>query len=146
MPLPVSIREIEEADAPAIAILSEQLGYSLDAAATFTSIKHIKAHNTHFAFVAIVPGKTIGWIHGIYSVRLGSTPFCEIAGMVIDHNYRRQGVGKQLIEQVINWSKSMHATKLRVRCHSKRTETHAFYGGIGMYELKTQLVFELVIP
>ena len=139
----ILIREVEVADALPVAILSEQLGYKTDAAVTLESIKSIVADNRHCAFVALANGEVVGWIHAFYTLRLGAAPFCEIGGMVVDLNYRKRGIGKQLVEQVVTWSKNKYATKLRVRCNSKRTYAHIFYQKAGMQELKTQLVFEL---
>jgi GNAT superfamily N-acetyltransferase len=62
--------------------------------------------------------------------------------LVIDENYRKQGIGKLLVNKAREWAKEKHIDKLRVRCNRKRTEAHLFYIALGFVEIKEQKVFE----
>jgi len=64
---------------------------------------------------------------------------------VIDENYRKQGIGKLLVNKAREWTKEKHIDKLRVRCNRNRTEAHQFYHALGFTELKEQKVFEATI-
>ncbi|NII85079.1 MULTISPECIES: GNAT family N-acetyltransferase [unclassified Pedobacter] len=139
----VQIREISEKDAESVATLSTQLGYESDVKQTSARIKHINNSNENCAFVALVDGKVVGWIHGFYTLRLESDPFVEIGGLIVDENYRNLKIGKQLIENVNTWAKKHQVKKLKVRCNIKRTESHRFYEQIGFKENKRQLAFEM---
>lgn len=85
----------------------------------------------------------IGWIHGFYSLRVESDAFVEIGGLVIDERYRRKGVGKMLVNEVIEWSRRMNIHKIRVRSNAIRTDAHTFYESIGFTETKEQKIFDL---
>jgi len=139
----VQIREISEKDAESVATLSIQLGYESDIKQTSARIKRINNSNENCAFVALVDGKVVGWIHGFYTLRIESDPFIEIGGLIVDENYRNLRIGKQLIENVNIWAKAHQIKKLKVRCNTKRTESHKFYERLGFKENKRQIAFEM---
>ena len=139
----VQIREISEKDAESVATLSTQLGYESDIKQTSARIKRINNSSENCAFVALVDGKLVGWIHGFYTLRIESDPFIEIGGLIVDENYRNLKIGKQLIENVNIWAKAHQVKKLKVRCNTKRTESHKFYERLGFKENKRQIAFEI---
>ena len=139
----VQIREISEKDAESVATLSTQLGYESDIEQTSARIKRINNSNENCAFVALVDGKAVGWIHGFYTLRIESDPFIEIGGLIVDENYRNLKIGKQLIENINFWAKKHQVKKLKVRCNTKRTESHRFYERLGFEENKRQIAFEM---
>ncbi|TBO44789.1 GNAT family N-acetyltransferase [Pedobacter kyonggii] len=139
----VQIREISEKDAESVATLSTQLGYESDIKQTSARIKRINNSNENCAFVALVDGEVVGWIHGFYTLRLESDPFIEIGGLIVDENYLNLKIGKQLIENVNIWAKKHQVKKLKVRCNIKRTESHKFYERLGFKENKRQIALEM---
>jgi len=139
----VQIREISEKDAESVATLSTQLGYESDIKQTSARIKCINNSNENCAFVALVNGEVVGWIHGFYTLRIESDPFIEIGGLIVDENYRNLKIGKQLIENVNIWAKKHQVKKLKVRCNIKRSESHKFYERLGFKENKRQIAFEM---
>ncbi|MGN8057285.1 GNAT family N-acetyltransferase [Pedobacter sp. 22163] len=138
----VQIREISEKDAESVATLSTQLGYESDIKQTSERIKRINNNNENCAFVALVDGEVVGWIHGFYTLRIESDPFIEIGGLIVDEKYRNLKIGKQLIENINLWAKKHQVKKLKVRCNIKRTESHKFYERLGFKENKRQIAFE----
>lgn len=139
----VQIREILEKDAKSVATLSTQLGYKSDIKQTSARIKRINNSNENCAFVALIDGNVVGWIHGFYTLRIESDPFVEIGGLIVDENYRNLKIGRHLIENVNIWAKKHQVKKLKVRCNIKRTESHRFYEQIGFEENKRQIAFEM---
>lgn len=139
----VQIREISEKDAEGVATLSTQLGYESDIAQTLIRIQQINNSNENCAFVAVIDDQVLGWIHGFYTLRIESDPFVEIGGLIVDETYRNLKIGKQLIESVNLWAKKHQIKKLKVRCNTKRIESHRFYERIGFNENKRQIAFEM---
>jgi predicted N-acetyltransferase YhbS len=138
----LTFRETISDDAAALAQLSLQFGYSVTAAEMHRRIAQVLALKDHCAFVAVAEQRVVGWIHGFHAIRLESEPFVEIGGLVVDGNFRKQGIGQQLIEQVKVWGLAKSVTKLRVRCNTTRTDTHTFYLNVGFSESKEQKVFD----
>lgn len=136
------LKEIEIEDAEIITSLIEQLGYEVTKAETIERIKNIISNEDHFACTAILENKIVGWIHVFVSVHLESNPFVEIGGLIVDENFRGQGIGKKLIEEVERWMVSKNFYKLRVRTNVKRKDTHRFYLNQGFSLIKEQKIFD----
>ncbi|WP_294966079.1 GNAT family N-acetyltransferase [uncultured Flavobacterium sp.] len=137
------LRRAELNDAEFINRLSNQLGYKSTIESTRNSLSEILNHADNCIYVCVDNENIIGWIHGFYSLRVESESFAEIGGLVVDENYRRNGIGKILVEKVIEWTESKKSNKIRVRCNALRKETHVFYNKIGFNETKEQKVFDL---
>tara|TARA_Y100001960_G_C14199168_1_gene598720 strand:- start:41 stop:460 length:420 start_codon:yes stop_codon:yes gene_type:complete len=88
-------------------------------------------------FVAELKGKIIGWIHLFYARRLASNDFYEIGGLVVNPEYRGQGIGKNLVK----FATSQVTEEVRVRCNETRLESHLFYEQQGFKSTKSQRVF-----
>jgi GNAT superfamily N-acetyltransferase len=137
------IREAGPDDSEYMAELSKQMGYKTTTEDVRFRLNKIMDDKNNSVFVILDDIKVIGWIHVFYIFRVESEPFIEIGGMVIDENYRRKGIGRMLVNKIIEWSESKKSTKLRVRCNTIRKDTHSFYKSIGFVESKEQKVFDL---
>lgn len=132
-------------DQYAIAQLSAQWGYPVSPQKMSVSLREIFQHPDHRVILLQQDGETTGWIHGIYSFRIASDPFVEIVGLVVDARYRRQGMGKFLVEEIIQWAKTRNCSMVRVKCHIIRKEANKFYSGLGFQEIKQQKVYDLIL-
>ena len=141
----ISIRHISKEDASAITTLSYQLGYPLSPEQILQNISAVIENKDHDAFVAVYGDKIIGWIGVAHAIQIESPPFCEVRGLVVDDQYRNQGIGKMLVEKAKQWGRENTNDKLRLRCNVKRTETQLFYQHLGFRETKQQKVFEIDI-
>ena len=141
----VFIRQISKEDAPSISILCAQLGYMLTIEQILENIHAVLENKLHDAFVAGHKNNVIGWIGVAQAFQIESSAFCEIRGLVVDEKYRKQGIGKLLIEKAKQWAREKGNSKLRLRCNMKRDEAHLFYQHLGFNEIKQQKVFEMLI-
>ena len=139
------IRFAEMSDALAIADLSEQWGYQSTKENMLRCLHKIKNNSDHVIYVMLKDDQMIGWIHGIYSLRVESAPFVEIGGLVVDKDFRRHGLGKLLINKIVEWSLFRNCHIIRVRCNIIREEANAFYGKIGFKEIKRQNVYDMKV-
>ena len=139
----IVIRQAIVEDARTISRLSEQLGYKMSVFRTAEQIDAIWESVNDIAAVAVVNRKVIGWIHVFYTMRLECNSYCEIGGLVVDDQYRGNGVGKMLIDHIKLWCESKKCRTLRVRSNVKRSEAHEFYKSAGFVEIKEQKVFEI---
>lgn len=141
----IILRSPEPNDSAAITILSEQLGYAASESETRAGLKSIKENHDNCAMVAVENGQIVGWIHGFYTVRIEAVAFVEIAGLVIDENHRKKGIGKLLIEKIYDWARTKKCTKIVVRSNETRKETAIFYEKLGFKLNKVQRVVTLEI-
>lgn len=138
----VFIRNAAAKDSEAISELSEQLGYKSSNKIIRNRLNLILKNDSHFVFVAVSDEKIIAWIHGFYSLRIESEAFVEIGGLVVNENYRKNGVGKILVESAIKWSEARNCKKIRVRSNIIRTDSHKFYEKMAFKLNKEQKVFD----
>jgi len=134
------IRDISADDAPQVAKLSRELGYSVDGDLIAKQLTSICADSNHFAFVAISESEIIGYIHGFLAIRLTTSPFAEIGALVVSENHRSKGIGTMLVRHLEE--QMSHCESIRVRCNVKRELAHRFYEKLSFNELKEQKVFE----
>jgi GNAT superfamily N-acetyltransferase len=144
-PVQFDIRFAELGDTQAIADLSEQWGYQSTKEKMLRCLHDIGNNSDHVIYVLLNDDQIIGWIHGIYSLRVESDPFVEIGGLIVDKDSRRHGLGKFLVDKIIEWSLSRNCHKIRVRCNITRKEANAFYGAIGFIEIKQQKVYDMKV-
>lgn len=137
----VLIRIAEINDSESITELSNQLGYETRNIDIQNRLKKILKNEDNCVYVATENGKVVGWIHGFYSLRIESEFFVEIGGLVVNKNFRKNGIGKKLVDKVIEWTKLKNCGKVRVRCNIIRKDSHRFYENIGFEINKEQKVF-----
>lgn len=137
----ISIRIAEINDSEFITKLSNQLGYETQISDIQNRLKKILANADNCVYVATEKGKIVGWIHGFFSLRIESEFFVEIGGLVVDENFRKNGIGKKLVDKIMEWSKLKNCKKVRVRCNMIRKESHRFYENIGFEINKEQKIF-----
>ena len=71
-------------------------------------------------FVAIIPNLT----------RLGGA-ICFVENVVTDKNYRKQGLGKKVMEKAIEFAREKNCYKVILESGTWRTEAHQFYRNLG---------------
>lgn len=143
----MKLRAAELQDAPEIARLSGELGYSADPKVIARRLRTLLRSATDKVLVAeSSSGLVVGWVHGFLSQLIESNYRVEIGGLVVVVSERRQGIGRRLVAEIETWAKARGAMELSVRCRDAREEAHRFYECIGYRCVKTQRVFRKPIP
>jgi len=135
------IRNAKIEDSESITELSNQLGYATLNTDMQNRLEKILQHGENCVYVAAENGQVVGWIHGFFSMRVESDFFVEIGGLVVNENFRKKGIGRKLVDKLIDWARLKNCEKIRVRCNVIRTESHRFYEKIGFEVNKEQKVF-----
>ena len=138
-------RRAQITDSKFITELLDQLGYATTDERIQERLAKILNNAENCVFAVTHIEQMIGWVHGFYTLRIESDPFVEIGGLVVDKNFRGRGIGKMLVEKVIDWAQSKQITTIRVRTNTIRRETHQFYSRIGFKEKKEQKIFDILL-
>ena len=139
----IRLREVHHDDAEEVMLLCKQLGYEISLNGVERNIEILNNENDDKVFVAEYEDAVIGWIGVAYVLTIQSSPFCEVRGLVVDKQFRKNNIGKLLIEKTAAWCKAKGCTTLRVRCNVKRDSIHSFYRHPGFTEKKEQKIFEI---
>ncbi|HMU72640.1 MAG TPA: GNAT family N-acetyltransferase [Ferruginibacter sp.] len=139
------LRKAAPDDSADLARLSGQLGYQTSPAQMEARLRLLLPNPDHHILVAVAGEKIAGWLHACLSATVESDPWVEIAGLVVDETQRGQGIGKQLVQEALNWASTKDVQKVRVRSNTKRTDAHRFYTNLAFLESKEQKVFDLIL-
>jgi GNAT superfamily N-acetyltransferase len=127
----VAVRLATVDDASAFGRFEATLGYPITEAQARVRIKHISENTCGVIYVFFEENLLKGWAH-IHAVPLlASEGYAEIGGLDVADTFRRQGVGKALIEACIAWTREQQFSRLRLYSGMHRTEAHAFYKALG---------------
>ena len=92
------IRRAAIDDAPAIAILTGQLGYPVDADEQARRLSLVLASERDAVFVAVDDDdRPVGWTHIQQRLMLEGSDQALIAGLVVDEEHRSAGLGLDLL-------------------------------------------------
>jgi GNAT superfamily N-acetyltransferase len=143
----LKIRKATTDDAPAIAQLSGQLGYPVEARVMRERLERFLQLEEHAVFVAETT-QVVGWIHCAEHELLEVGRHAEIWGLVVADGQRGKGVGRQLIDAVERWTRSRGLDEISVRSNVIRPESHPFYERLGFSRYKTQHAYRkrLTLP
>lgn len=125
-------------DACRIAELCVQLGYPSSAIEVERRLGYILKNKNHALFVAeYTGGLVVGWAH----VHQYALPYVEltadVGGVIVDENYRRQGIGRKLVASIEQWARENGGTVV-IRSNVTRKESHRFYEAAGYIRIKDQ--------
>jgi GNAT superfamily N-acetyltransferase len=138
----VKIRQAEIKDVERIAILSEQLGYSVTIGEIKQRLSKIIKNDSYIIYVATIANEhVIGWAQAhIYEIILMPNQ-ALLHGLVVDENYRNNGIGKLLMQRIEEWAYKVGCEGVQIRSSIRRKEAHLFYEKIGYTNIKDQKAF-----
>lgn len=136
----VEIREAVPDDAEAISELNNsQMGYVFSTRDTYEKLCDILRCEKDKVFVAIIEGNVVGYIHANNYDLLYHPHMKNIMGITVDEKFKRQGIGRMLIEAVEVWAKKTGAAGIRLLSGATRTDAHSFYKSCGFSGDKEQV-------
>ena len=137
----ITIRSARPSDAETIAALTRQLGYDAELSTVASRLSRLLARSDQQLLVADDGGRAIGWIHMVITEYVEADAFVVIGGLVVDREYRKQGIGRRLLIRAEEWAAQHGCSLVRLSSNVKRVEAHAFYERVGYTNLKTQYAF-----
>jgi GNAT superfamily N-acetyltransferase len=139
----VTIRRMRLDDAAAVAGLTTELGYPVDATAQAQRIADLLEDTAnHAPFVAVDAGDLpIGWAHVMRQRYLEGDATAAIMGMVVGEGHRSEGIGAGLLAACEDWARGIGCRRMTVRSRITRERAHGFYRQHGYDIEKTSLVF-----
>ena len=137
----VTTRPARVSDAEAIVRLTKQLGYEVEARSVEDRLSRLLARRDQQFLIAEHGDRAIGWVHMIVAEYVETGVFVTIGGLVVDREYRGQGIGRRLLTEAEQWAAQQGCTIVRLSSSATRTEAHKFYEHVGYVNVKTQRAF-----
>ncbi len=138
----VSIRKAAPDDGAALRLLLSELGYPLFEAQLSQNLRCLLNDPETMVLVAVVDDNVCGMAMAYTSKSLTNGSCAVIAHLVVTERLRGHGIGRQLIIELMNWTKQVGLTTIRVGSQTYREAAHKFYEGLGFSKIKTQHWFE----
>jgi GNAT superfamily N-acetyltransferase len=131
----VRIRDVDDADAPALARLLAQLGYPTEEDAVLRRLERLGASAADRLFVAEHNGAVVGFagIHVSPSLEYDRDA-AKVSAIVVDERHRRSGVGRALLAAVEIEARARGCELVFLTTAERRDEAHEFYRRLGWEE------------
>lgn len=131
----ITIRSARIDDAESIAQLLAQLGYPSDPDFVAERIAALAVDDKASVVVACAGSALVGVVGLHYMPLLHvADPLCRITVLVVSEQYRRQGVGRNLVEHAEALARAYGCDRVEVTSGEQRVEAHAFYHRLGYEE------------
>lgn len=139
----VAIRLAQSGDSDRITQLCHQLGYAESIEAVQQRLDQLQqTQHSNVVYVAeTAAAGVIGWIHLYICQLLTSDRVGVIGGLVVDAEFRQQGIGQLLLRQARQWVTTQGCQEMMVRSNVHRHAAHRFYRRHGFQEIKRSVVF-----
>jgi ribosomal protein S18 acetylase RimI-like enzyme len=115
----------------------------IDETTTKSVWEKIKTQNIKY-FAAKENGKIIAscYVCIIPNLTRGGKSIGFIENIITDIEYRRKGIGKNVVKNAIEYAKEQNCYKVLLQSGNKRTNAHGFYESIG-FDGKSKKAFEM---
>jgi len=135
-----SIREAVESDANAICQLnSTEMGYPFPLDAMIGNLSKLLNNPSNKIFVAVLDDSVVGYVHANDYDLLYAPHMKNIMGIAVSGEYKRQGIGRALLQQIEHWARETGASGIRLVSGAARADAHNFYRSCGFSGNKEQI-------
>ena len=135
-----SIREAVASDANAICQLnSTEMGYPFPLDATIGNLSKLLNNPSNKILVAVLDDSVVGYVHANDYDLLYAPHMKNIMGIAVSGEYKRQGIGRALLQQIEHWARETGASGIRLVSGAARADAHNFYRSRGFSGNKEQI-------
>ena len=142
----IKIRECTTLDYMDIALLNKnEMGYDYPASDTKEKLEQLLNDSNHKIYVAIVCDNIVGYVHANNHDLLYAPHLKNIMGIAVASDFKKNGIGKMLLNEVEEWAWETGAYGVRLVSGATRTGAHAFYMCCGYGGIKEQKNFKKML-
>jgi GNAT superfamily N-acetyltransferase len=135
------IRPVSFDDCSRMATLTQELGYPTNNDKMSEVLRLVMNNPDHEIYIAEIDDQLAGYVHLVSGGSSEDQFMIDIAAMMVDTNFRDQGVGNAFIHKAEESAKSRQANILRIRTSLITPEAYGFFEHRGFVNLSGQAVF-----
>ncbi len=136
----IAIRHAEPADIPSLVELMAELGYPTDTEALSEKLGYFDASDRDALLVVEKDGIVVACA-GLHTMEiLPQGKLGRITALVVARPSRRQGIGKRLMDAVIQYFEAQDCTLVEITSGDRRIEAHGLYEVFGFAEKRSRFV------
>jgi RimJ/RimL family protein N-acetyltransferase len=131
-----AVRRARFADAPALARLLTELGYSQNAEQTHAQLTAWAGDPRGIVLIAESDGSPAGFA-AAYATRRMEQPgsFARVVALAVDAARQRSGLGRRLLTAVEAWAAELGCREIEITSSRHRDDAHAFYRALGFVDV-----------
>jgi len=138
----INIRRCMISDAHRIYELSmKELGYKFSEEQVEANVRRLIGIPTNLILVAESGDEVVGFIHAVSHEPVYAPPMKNILGLAVDPAFRKQGLGRQLVEAIEEWARETGAEGIRVNSGIDMNSGLRFYKALGYDYVRTLYKF-----
>lgn len=142
----INIRRCMISDAHRIYELSmKELGYKFSEEQVEANVRRLIGVPTSLILVAECGEEVVGFIHASNHEPVYAPPMKNILGLAVDPAFRKQGLGRKLVEAVEEWARETGAAGIRVNSGDNMDSGLRFYKSMGYSYIRTQYKFKKML-
>lgn len=142
----INIRRCMISDAHRIYELSmKELGYKFSEEQVEANVRRLIGVPTSLILVAESGDEVVGFIHASNHEPVYAPPMKNILGLAVDREYRKNGLGRMLVEAVEKWARETGAAGIRVNSGANMDSGLRFYKALGYDYIRTQYKFKKML-
>ncbi len=142
----INIRRCMISDAHRIYELSmKELGYKFSEEQVEANVRRLIGVPTSLILVAEAGDEVVGFIHASNHEPVYAPPMKNILGLAVDPEYRKNGLGRMLVEAVEDWARETGAAGIRVNSGANMDSGLRFYKALGYDYIRTQYKFKKML-
>lgn len=145
-PQNIIIRAFETKDIPYLTSLTKELGYETTVDQMTERMSNILKLNNCWTLVAVVEDIVVGYIGLIKNYFWEQDgPYLRVQALVVNADYRKLGVGQQLIHAAEELARNQNIKTIVLNCTNReeRKAAHQFYPKLGFESKSTGYVKQL---
>lgn len=142
----IIIRECELKDIPYLTSLTKELGYDTTTEQMTERMSNIMKLDNYWTLVAVAEDMVVGYIGLIKNYFWEQDgPYLRVQALVVNADYRKLGVGQQLIHAAEQLARKNNIKTIVLNCTNReeRKAAHQFYPKLGFESKSTGYVKQL---
>ena len=130
---------------PIYDLCHEELGYDFPRAQIEANIRRMMGEANNLLLVAESRDEVVGFIHAHNHEPVYAPPMKSVVALAIKPEYRKHGLGHQLVAAVEDWARESGAAGVRVNSNENMNDALRFYKSMGYEYIKTQYNFRKML-